>query len=279
MSDPNARRGRHAAPSRTAARRLATAAAALAAGAVPLAAAGAAHAAAASPQSDLQTLGLPNLALPLGLPDSIDPLAAGVPVVQDLPLDAAVHGLVPPVGDLTQVGNLGALPVQGPAAQPLTRSAGLPDRPGPALQDAAVADSGMSAAANRVLSAGAQRATDRLVDALPLDNLMPQLATSAGGPLQLAPHVLQEGALGTLTSGLAPQTDDLTGGLVGQTGPLVAQLHQTGVPTVGDVTTKLSQTRLPMVGTVGSLTGTLPVTGMLGSDSPVTGALQNVSGL
>lgn len=184
MSNPRARKVRHAAPSTrsfpgvgmlngTAGRRLAATAAALTVGAVPLACAG--PAAAATPaQTDLSTLGLPNLALPFGLPDSIDPLTAGVPIAQ---------------------------------------------------------------------------------------------------------NVLHEGALGTLASGFAPQTDALTGGVIGQAAPLVAQLRQTGVPTVGDLTGKLSETQLPMVGSVGSLTQALPVTSMLGADGPVTGALQNVGGV
>ena len=59
----------------------------------------------------------------------------------------------------------------------------------------------------------------------------------------------------------------------------MSQLRRTGVPTVGDLTGGLSATRLPVVGTVGSVTQTLPVTTLLGNESPVTGALQNVSGL
>src|SRR5436305_5990405 len=96
MSNPQSRKGRHAAPrakgipgvgilNAAAGRRLAMTAAALTAGAVPLACAGTA-AAAAGPQADLQTLGLPNLALPFGLPDSLGPLVAGVPVANDVPL-------------------------------------------------------------------------------------------------------------------------------------------------------------------------------------------------
>jgi len=278
MSNPNARKGRHAAPGRPAGRRLATAAAVLAAGAVPLAAAGSAMAA-TTPQADLPTLGLPNMALPLGLPDSIDPLAAGLPVVQDLPLNDTVSGLMPPVGELTQVGNLGVLPVQGPAVDGLVRSAGLQTGPGVAGQARAVDNGALAAVSNRALTDGATRTAGRLTSALPLANLVPQLASTAGGPMQLAPNVLSEGALGTLTGGVAPQASDLAGGLVGQTSPLVAQLHHTGVPTVGDLTTQLSGTQLPVVGTVGSLTGTLPVTTVLGNSSPVTGTLQNLSGL
>jgi hypothetical protein len=202
-----------------------------------------------------------------------------VPLVQDLPLNDTVSGLMPPLGELTQVGNLGVLPVQGPAADGLVRSAGLSARPDAAAQARAAGDGALAAATSRALTDGATRTAGRLTSALPLSNLVPQLASTAGGPLQLAPNVLQEGALGTLTAGVAPQANDLAGGLVGQTAPLVAQLHQTGVPTVGDLTTQLSRTQLPVVGTVGSLTGTLPVTTVLGTGSPVTGTLQNLSGL
>jgi hypothetical protein len=286
MSIPNARKGRHAAPGRTTGRRLATAAAALAAGAVPLASAGTAAAAAgnALPQADLPSLGLPNVALPFGLPDSIDPLTAGVPLVQDLPLSDTVNEMMPPVGDVLQVGDLGLLPQRALPASSLVRAAAPAVEPQvgvrtTALDTTALNTSGLATMSNRALTDGAERTAARLASTLPLANLMPQLASTADGPLQLAPNILHEGALGTLTSGFAPQTGDLTGGLVGQAEPLVAQLHKTGVPTVGDLTAKLSQTSLPVVGPVGSLTGTLPVTTMLGTNSPITGAVQNLSGL
>jgi hypothetical protein len=137
----------------------------------------------------------------------------------------------------------------------------------------------LASSADHALTDGAQRTAERLTSALPLSNLVPELASTSGGPLQLAPNVQRAGAVGTLTSGLAPQTRDLTGGLVGQAQPLVSQLRQTGVPTVGDLTGGLSATQLPIVGSVGSVTQTLPVTTLLGTESPVTGALQSISGL
>src|SRR5258708_10273775 len=124
MSKP---KPRHAVPGRLPGRRLATAAAALAAGAIPLAAAGTAAPAATSvPQADLPTVGLPNLALPFGLPDSVDPLTAGVPVVQELPLSEAGNRIMPPLGQLVQVSDLGLLPEQPPAAAKLARAAANP---------------------------------------------------------------------------------------------------------------------------------------------------------
>ena len=288
MSNPQAR-GRHAAPSTrgvlsgsilngTAGRRLAATAAALTAGAVPLVCAGAASAATA-PQADLPTLGLPNLALPYGLPDSVDPLTAGVPIAQDLPIDDALSAAMPPLSDITQVGDLGLLPQRAPQADAQVRSATLEQQPADSAQKVALGAGNLANATDRLLSEQAQRATSRLAEALPLNNLIPQLASASGGPLQLAPNVLHEGALGKLASGLTPQTDELAGGVINQATPLVSQLRQTGVPTVGDLTGKLSETQLPMVGSVGSLTQTLPVTSMLGADSPVTGALQNVGSL
>jgi hypothetical protein len=289
MSNTQSRKGRHAAPrtkgilgggivNAAAGRRLAVTAAALTAGAVPLACAGTA-AAATGPQADLQTLGLPNLALPFGLPDSIDPLVAGVPLASDVPLDGTLSAATPPLGDIMQVGDLGLLPQRAPQTDAHVRSATLDAQPADAAQKLAVAGSNLANATDRLLGSQAQGTTTRLAEALPLNNLTPQLAAGSGGPLSLAPNVLHQGALGTLTSGLSPQADALAGGVIGQATPLVSQLRQGGVPTVSDLTGKLSGTQLPVVGSVGSLTQTLPVSTVLGADSPVTGALQNVGSL
>jgi hypothetical protein len=291
MSNSQSRKGRHAAPrtkgilsggivNAAAGRRLAVTAAALTAGAVPLACAGTA-AAATGPQADLQTLGLPNVALPFGLPDSIDPLIAGVPLANELPLDSTLSAATPPLSDIMQVGDLGVLPERAPnaVAGAQVRSATLEEQPADAGQKLAFAGSSLANATDRLLGAQTQGATARLAEALPLNNLTPQLAAESGGPLALAPNVLHQGALGTLTAGLTPQADELAGGVISQAAPLVSQLRQGGVPTVSDLTGKLSGTQLPMVGSVGSLTQTLPVTSVLGSGSPVTGALQNVGSL
>lgn len=284
MSIPHARKGRHAAPAKPTGRRLAVAAAALAAGAVPLACAGAASAATA-PQTAvpmLPTLGLPNLPLPLGLPDSVGSLAQGLPLAGDLPISDVVSGVTPPIDEIVQVGNLGVIPEQPARSVPMIRSAPVPQQPTMIATNAenmALGAGGLATAADHALTDGAQSAAERLTGALPLNNLVPQLASTSGGPLQLAPNVLHEGAIGTLASGIAPQARNLSGGLVGQAQPLVSQLHSNGVPTVGDLTGGLSATQLPVVGTVGSVTQTLPVTTLLGSSSPVTGVLQNVSGV
>lgn len=282
MSIPHAHKGRHAAPPRPTGRRLAVAAAALAAGAVPLACAGTADAATATaPQAMLPTLGLPEMPLPLGLPDSVGSLAGGLPLVQDVPVNDLVSGITPPLNEVVQVGNLGLLP-ELPQTAPMVRSADFvqqPDTLAANAENMALSAGSLAASADHALTDGAQASVERLTGALPLGNLVPQLASTSDGPLQLAPHVLSDGALGTLTSGIAPQTTNLTGGLIGQAEPLVSQLRQSGVPTVGDLTGGLSSTQLPVVGTVGSITQTLPVTTLLGTDSPVTGALQNLNGL
>jgi hypothetical protein len=101
----------------------------------------------------------------------------------------------------------------------------------------------------------------------------------AGQPMQLAPTLLQDGAVGTLTDGFGGKSMQLTNGVVGQTQPLVAQLQKQGVPTVGDVTTSLSQSKLPVFGSVGSLTAAVPVSEMVGNNSPVLGTVGAVSGL
>jgi hypothetical protein len=231
MSIPHARKGRHAAPARPTGRKLAVAAAALAAGATPLVCGGTAAAATAPTQRDLSALGLPalglptqslsDMALPLGLPDSLGTLT------QKLPL----------LSKVTQVGGTGLLSKQPPQVGQLVHSA------------------------------------------LPVADLVPKLAPTSGGSVQLTPHALQDGALGALTSDIAPQASELTGGLVGQATPLVSQLRQTGVPTVGDLTSGLSGTQVPVVGTVGSVTQMVPVTTVLGAESPVTGTVQELSGL
>lgn len=283
MSIPHTRKGRHAAPARPT-RRLAIAAA-LAAGATPLVCAGTAVAATAeatattsAPPAGLSELGLPDMALPLGLPYSLGSMTVGLPLVQEVPVNDVVNDVMPPLGEVVQVGDLGLIPHRA-AQPPLVRSAPLPLESTLYADGAGLNTASLTTAADRALTDGAQRTAQRLAAALPLANIVPQLASASDGPLQLAPQVLHEGALGTLNSGVAPQVTDLAGGLIGQTAPLVSQLRRSGVPTVGDVTARLSATELPVVGTVGSLTQTLPVTTVLGTQSPVTGALQSLSGL
>lgn len=270
MSSPSAYKGRHAArnangvlsgrePNGSAGRRLAATAAALTAGALPLACAPSASASSAVPLG-LPGVQLPSLGLPFGLPSSIDPLSADVPLVRNLPLVQTLSAAVPALGNTAP----------DEAAQRLAESA----------RQVAVAASGLAHATDRP-PAGQRRAADPLDEAVPprRPDLMPQLTTTSGAALRLVPHMLHQGALGKLTSGFTPQAEALTGGVIGRAAPLAAQLRRSGVPTVGDLTGKLSDTPLPVVGSVGDLTRTLPVTSALGTDSPVTAALQNVGSL
>ena len=133
--------------------------------------------------------------------------------------------------------------------------------------------------AAQAVNAGAHVLTSRLNSALPLGTVMPAVLPDPNQPLQAMSSLLDDGPLGTLSQGLEPQTQSITGAVVGQTSPIVGQLHQAGLPTVGDVTGQVSQTSLPGVGAVGGLTESLPVTSALGRNSPVTGALNSLSGL
>jgi hypothetical protein len=97
--------------------------------------------------------------------------------------------------------------------------------------------------------------------------------------MQLAPTLLQDGTVGTLTNGFGGKSMEITNGVVGQAQPMVAQLQKQGVPTVGAVTTSLSQSKLPVFGSVGGLTAAVPVSEMVGGGSPVLGTVGAVSGL
>jgi hypothetical protein len=258
MSKPNAR---HAAPSRPVGRRLAGAAAALAAGAVPLAVAGAA-AAATVPAESTPPVGstFSNSAFPESA-FSDTALSSPTPSHSALSGSALSGSVLPDAG------------AHHPAAQNQVRLA-------PQTRSAVHHASGPAVTSNRGLADGAEHTAERLTAALPLSGLLPRAGTTSPiGPLQLAPNVLRNATLGLPAAALAPRAGELADGLAGQAKPLVAQLRRNGVPTVGDLTGKLSQTRLPVIGAVGGITGSLPVTTVLGSGSPVTGALQNLDGL
>ena len=85
--------------------------------------------------------------------------------------------------------------------------------------------------------------------------------------------------MGSLSSGVAPQAKGVTGSVAGQSAPLVSQLQRSGVPTVGGLTGNVADSPLPGFGTVSGLTGSLPVTSMLASNSAVSDSLTNVSTL
>jgi hypothetical protein len=188
---------------------------------------------------------------------------------------AAAQAAATPLGDLSSLvpGVASDLPLSSMALSGLDAPMAVDDNAVPTDQAA------LAPSPAQQVSAEAQQVANRLTSTLPVGNMVPGVLTADGAPLQVAPNLLHEGALGTLSGGLAPQAQDVTGAVVGQTAPLVGELHQAGVPTAGEMTGRLSQTALPGIGTVGSLTQSLPVTSVLGPNSPVTGALNNLSQL
>lgn len=246
--------GKHRKPHRSAGRNLAATAAVLTAGALPLAAAGSAFAETAPAIAD------PLSALPLG--DAALTNAATGPVQSVVPLAGALTGVVTSAvgsGDATS----GLLGAASPQAQ--TREAAM---------------TGQAAAETADLAGKTTQLTSKLSTVVPVSGLVHEVAPAmAGEPVQLAPTLLRDGTLGTLTNGFGGRSMELTNGVVGQATPLVSQLKQQGVPTVGDVTTSLSRTDVPVFGNVGNLTAAVPVSEMIGNNSPVLGTVGAVSGL
>ena len=248
--------GKHRRPQRSTARNLAATAAVLTAGALPLAAAGSAFAdAAPAAQGPLSALSLSSIPFGLG--------AAAQPVD-------------------------GAVPLAGTLADAVTSSVGSGDLPAGALlgtdtpqtqtRDAVMTGQAATEAAG--LATRTSQMAGHLTAALPVAGLVDEVAPAmAGGPMQVAPNLLQDGTVGTLTDGFGGKAMDLATGTVGQVQPMVSQLHQQGVPTVGDLTTSLSQTDVPVFGTVGNLTSAVPVSQMVGDQSPVLGTVGAASGL
>lgn len=117
--------------------------------------------------------------------------------------------------------------------------------------------------------------------AVPQDDLsalrLPSLALPAGLPDSVTPAIAAV-PLSTNTP-FDGTADALVGGVISQADPAAAQLRRSGLPTVGDLTGTLSGTQVPGVGTVGSVTQKLPVTTVLGAESPVTGTLRSIGGL
>jgi hypothetical protein len=150
----------------------------------------------------------------------------------------------------------------------------------PQAQTREAVTTGQAAAETADLASKTTQMTGKLTSIVPVSGLVHEVAPAmAGSPMQLAPTLLQDGAVGTLTDGFGGKSMELTNGVVGQAAPLVAQLQKQGVPTVGNVTTSLSQSKLPVFGTVGNLTAAVPVSEMVGDNSPVLGTVGAVSGL
>jgi hypothetical protein len=248
--------GKHRRPRRSSGRNLAATAAVLTAGALPLAAAGSAFAAdAPAAGSPLSAASLTDL--PLGLSQMAQPLQSAVPLAGAVAQDVT-----------TSVGS-GDLPVGG-----------LLGTTTPQLQERDAVVDQQTALDSANLATKATALTGKVSSVLPVSGLIEQVAPAmAGQPMQVAPTLLQDGAVGTLTDGFGAKTMELTNGLVGQMHPMVQQLHAAGLPTVGDVTSTLSTTKVPVFGTVGGLTSAIPVSEMLGNDSPVFGTVGAASGL
>jgi hypothetical protein len=249
--------GKHRRPQRSTTRNLAATAAVLTAGALPLAAAGSAFAdTAPAAQGPLSSLSLSSV--PFGLGAAAQPVDAAVPLAGTL-ADAVT----------TSVGS-GDLPTG--------TLLGTNDSPQTQTREAAMTSQAETEAAD--LATRTSQVAGHLTADLPVTGLVDEVAPAmAGGPMQVAPNLLQDGAVGTLTDGFGGKAMDLTGGTVDQVQPVVAQLHQRGVPTVGDLTTSLSRTDVPVFGNVGNLTSAIPVSQMVGDQSPVLGTVGAASAL
>jgi len=250
--------GKHRRPHRSTGRNLAATAAVLTAGALPLAVAGSAFAdTAPTAASPLSALPLNSGTIPLGLGEMAQPVNAALPLAGTL-----ANAVTSSVGS-------GDLPVGGVLGTDTSQT-----------QNREAVMTGQATAETADLTGRTSQLAGHLASALPVEGLVTEVAPAmAGGPMQLAPTVLQNGAVGTLTDGFGGKAMQLTNGAVGQVQPVVSQLHQQGVPTVGDVTTSLSQTKVPVFGTVGGLTSAVPVSEMVGDQSPVLGTVGAASGL
>lgn len=155
-----------------------------------------------------------------------------------------------------------------------------------------LADSGISAKTAELggkvqeLSASAdqlERGADQLAAQIgsggPVKDLLRTVvpANPKAVPGELAPAVLRNGTVGTLTGAVGQRTTQMAANVVAQARPMAGQLHQGGIPTVGDVTASVSRTQMPMFGTVAGLTTAVPVGSVLGT--PVMDSLGAASTL
>ena len=251
--------GKHRRPQRSAARNLAATAAVITAGALPLAAAGSAFAdtapAAQGPLASLSSLSLSQA--PFGIGGAMQPVDAAVPLAGTV-ADAAATSV--DSGDLPTGSLLGPGSAQDHAWEAVL--------------------AGRARSQGVALAAKTSQAAHHLAAELPVSDLAHEADPGiADAPAQPAPNLLQEGGVGTFTDEFGGRAMDLTDRTVGQMHPVVSQLHGQGVPTVGDVTTSLSRTDVPAVGTVGHLTSAIPVSRMVGQQSPVLGAVGAAGGL
>lgn len=155
-----------------------------------------------------------------------------------------------------------------------------------------LADSGISGKAAELggkvqeLSAGAdqlERGADQLAEQIGSGGAMKDLlhgavpANPKAVPGELAPAVLRNGTVGTLTGAVGQRTAQMAASVADQARPMAGQLQQSGVPTVGAAAGSLSRTQMPMFGTVGGLTTAVPLAAALGT--PVTDSLGAAGGI
>jgi hypothetical protein len=133
--------------------------------------------------------------------------------------------------------------------------------------------------AARNLDDGAHATVGQLTGQVQMQQVVPQVMQEPNGSLKPAPGLPGPGAIGELSQNLTPQAHRLTGVADAQTGSLLADVDQSRMPTVGDVSGGLANTPLPGFGTVHGLTGSLPVDSMLSSSGVATGTLDNISDL
>ncbi|HEV2634720.1 MAG TPA: hypothetical protein VGX23_06205 [Actinocrinis sp.] len=213
--------------------------------------------------SDLTSLdGLDPQSLPFG---SLLPSAQGSPSVDgSLPL----VGPMPAIGEIRPFGSLtGASAQQGGPGRPLAREAPAPLGVSPF---AAIAALNPLVPAFPVTPAGVGDLAQSSAGSL---------AASTSATLGSIGQEVPPGGVGALTSGFTPQADALTGAVLQQSTPMVAQLQERGVPTIGDLTNQVGDTALPMIGPIGHLTQALPLSTVLGTENPLADALSTATQL
>lgn len=206
--------------------------------------------------------GLDSQSLPFGalLPSD----QAGPSVDGSLPL----VGPMPAIGEIRPFGSLtGASAQQGGPGRPLAREAPAPLGVSPF---AAIAALNPLVPAFPVTPAGVGDLAQGSASSL---------AASTSATLGSIGQEVPAGGVGALTSGFTPQADALTGAVLQQSTPMVAQLQERGVPTIGDLTNQVGDTALPMIGPIGHLTQALPLSTVLGTENPLADALSTATQL
>lgn len=256
--------GKHRKPRASTGRNLAATAAVLTAGALPLAAAGsawadAAPAAGAAPAAVALT-GEP------GLQQLAAPLQAALPLAQPLREAAPLAGAV--ADDLRGSVGSGTLP------------GGLAGAADPQMQSRDAAVDRETALESGYLAGGATQLAGQVTPALPMHNVLSQVAPAmAGQPGQGLTPLLKKDDLVAMNGDFGTHASALADKVSARMQPTVQELRGQGVPSVADVTSRVGAAKVPLFGTVGGLTAAMPVGQTLGDASPVIGAVNAASGL